>query len=125
MNFSLLNGKYSVCQLGPKELPALNFDGQEFMSITRTAEETSVICRSGLAIGARRIEEGWRVFQIDGPLDFGLIGILADVTRLLARAGISIFAMSTFDTDYILVKEARLEAAITALRAGGHVVRSL
>lgn len=123
MNFTLLRDRYSVCRYGPEEMPALDFSGQELMCAARTAEETSVVCRSGAASGAARIEDGWRALRIDGPLDFGLVGILAEASGRLAAAGISIFALSTFDTDYILVKEARLADAIAALKSGGHVVR--
>ena len=122
MNFTLLRGAYSVCRYGPEELPALDFKGQELMCVARTADETSVVCRSGMATGAARVEEGWRALRIDGPLDFGLVGILAEASGRLASAGISIFALSTFDTDYILVKEQRLEDAIAALKSGGHAV---
>ncbi len=122
MNFTLLRGGYSVCRYGPEELPALDFRGQELMCVARTADETSVVCRSGLAAGAARVEDGWRALRIDGPLDFGLVGILAEASGRLASAGISIFALSTFDTDYILVKEQRLEDAIAALKSGGHAV---
>lgn len=123
MNFTLLRDSYSVCRYGPEELPALDFKGQELMCVARTADETSVVCRSGLAAGAARAEDGWRALRIDGPLDFGLVGILAEASGRLAAAGISIFALSTFDTDYILVKETRLEDAVVALRSGGHAVR--
>jgi hypothetical protein len=122
MNFTLLRERYSVCRYGPEEMPSLDFGGQELMCVARTTEETSVVCRSGLAVGAARVEDGWRALRIEGPLDFGLVGILAAASGLLAEAGVSIFAISTFDTDYILVKEARLEDAVTALRAGGHAV---
>lgn len=124
MNFTLLRGRYSVCRYGPKMLPALDFRGQELMCVARTAEETSVVCRSGMATGAARVEDGWRALRIDGPLDFGLVGILAEASGCLASAGISIFSLSTFDTDYILVKEARLEEAVAALKARGHAVVS-
>jgi hypothetical protein len=122
MNLTLLRERYSVCRYGPKEMPALDFSGQELMCVARTEEETSVVCRSGLAAGAGRVEDGWRALRIEGPLDFGLVGILAEASGLLASAGVSIFAISTFDTDYILVKEIRLEDAVAALRAGGHAV---
>ncbi len=124
MNFTLLRERYSVCRYGPEELPALDFSGQELICVAKTADETSVVCRSGMAAGAARVEDGWRALRIDGPLDFGLVGILAEASGRLASAGVSIFALSTFDTDYILVKEARLGEALAALKAGGHAVAS-
>ena len=76
----------------------------------------------GLAPDSGREEAGWRILKIVGPMDFGLVGVLAEASGILAGAGVPIFAISTFDTDYILVKQARLKDAIEALRAGGHVV---
>jgi hypothetical protein len=67
-----------------------------------------------------RCEPGWRALAVKGPLDFGLTGILASIAAPLAEAGISIFAISTFDTDYVLVKAERLDDAVEALRRAGH-----
>jgi hypothetical protein len=67
-----------------------------------------------------RCERGWRALKVQGPLDFGLTGILDALTDPLARAGISLFAVSTFDTDYLMVKEASLEEVLQALNAAGH-----
>jgi hypothetical protein len=67
-----------------------------------------------------RCEPGWRALAVEGPLDFGLTGILASIATPLAEAGISLFAISTFDTDYVLVKAERLDDAMEALRRAGH-----
>jgi hypothetical protein len=67
-------------------------------------------------------EAGWRMFNVAGPLDFGLTGVLASVAAPLAQAGISIFSIATFNTDYVLVKEAKVTEAVKALQAAGHTV---
>lgn len=92
-------------------------------SVTRTADEISVVAPVGLVTPEGAVVEGgWRAMVVLGPLDFALIGILAGLASTLANAKVSIFALSTFDTDYILVKEERLQAARDALVAVGHTV---
>ncbi|HYD64885.1 ACT domain-containing protein [Azospirillum sp.] len=85
------------------------------VSVTRTAEELSVVCPEHRVPDDVRAERGWRAFKVDGPLDFALTGILAGLAAPLAEAGISIFALSTFDTDYLLVRSADVERAVTIL----------
>ncbi len=117
---SLSEERLAVCRLEPAApVPAWGFSG-DLCSITRTPEELSVVCRERAVPTGIRCERGWRAFKVQGPLDFGLTGILDALTDPLARAGISIFALSTYDTDYLLVREAQLEEAVTALRATGH-----
>ena len=93
-----------------------------FVSVTRTADELSVVCPGEAVPSSVRAEHGFRVLKIDGPLDFSLTGILAAVAGPLADAGISIFAVSTYDTDYVLVKAKDLNQAVAVLQAGGHCV---
>ncbi|HMV26161.1 MAG TPA: ACT domain-containing protein [bacterium] len=76
-----------------------------FFSVTRTDEELSIVCKQILVPPDARAEHGWRAFKIVGPIPFEMTGVLASVIAPLGEAGISIFAVSTFDTDYILVKE--------------------
>jgi hypothetical protein len=95
-----------------------------FYSISRTEDELSIVCQSDLTLTAQQYEPGWRALQVKGPLDFSLVGILAALATSLAQAGISVFAISTFDTDYLLVKHTELEPAASALRAAGHQVVS-
>jgi uncharacterized protein len=116
----LLPGRYSVCRLAADaEVPAWAAGGA-FSSVTRTGDELSVVCATDLAPEGTRCEGGWRIFQVAGPLDFSLTGVLAAIAAPLADAGVSIFAISTFDTDYVLVKEENLAKAVDALRAVGH-----
>lgn len=111
-----------MCRLdSTAEIPDLEASG-EFCSITRTPDELSVVCSEGnLPMGAK-CEKGWRILKIQGLLDFSLTGILASVAETLANQKISIFALSTYNTDYILVKEEQTENAITALQEAGHAV---
>ncbi len=123
LTLSLLEGRFAVCRLAPgDEVPAWANGGGALTSITRTRDELSVVCAEGAVPEGIRREGGWRVFQIEGPLDFGLTGILASVAVPLAGAGVSIFAVSTFDTDYVMVREENVPVAIAALRAAGHQV---
>jgi len=117
LSLKLLPGRYAVCRLRQDaEIPA------EFFSITRTADELSVVCEESVVPAESRVEAGWRILGVEGPLDFALTGILLSIARPLAEAGVSIFAVSTFDTDYVFVKDADLERASTALRAAGHTI---
>ena len=95
-----------------------------FFSITASEQEVSVVCPTDLVPPGVTVKPGWRCITVDGPLDFSLVGILADLSSCLANADISLFAISTFDTDHILVAESNLERAIRAFRGAGHTVRS-
>ena len=120
---NLLPGDYAVCQL--RAGASLQVPAQaELWSLTRTAAEHSLVCaeRDVPPDGVLKIEPGWRAFMLRGPFDFALTGILASVLNPLAAAGVGIFALSTFDTDYLLVKADRLDEAITALQRAGHEV---
>ena len=113
----------AVCRLSPDEaLPEWATVGG-FCSITRTSEELSIVCPDDRRIPEGvRCEKGWRVIRVAGTQAFTLTGVLSSVLEPLARGGISIFAISTFDTDYILIKNESVEAALMALRAAGHSI---
>ncbi|MGD2143943.1 MAG: ACT domain-containing protein [Anaerolineae bacterium] len=91
-----------------------------FFSVTRTQDELSVVCAESLIPEDVACEGGWRCFQVHGPLDFSLTGILASLAAPLAEAGVSIFALSTYNTDRILVKEAQIGRARNVLTQQGH-----
>lgn len=95
--------------------------GSDF-SITRTDEELSVVCLHSLVPEEVRFDGGWRCLRSAGTMDVSRVGILASLVGPLAEAGISVFAVSTFDTDYLLVKHTNLEKATTALRQAGHTI---
>jgi hypothetical protein len=88
--------------------------------VTRTADELSIVCDEAAPPDGPRVERGWRAFKFGGPFPFEATGILASVAAPLAAAGVGIFALSTFDTDYVMVKEAQLDPAVRSLRAAGH-----
>ncbi|MGE5254884.1 MAG: ACT domain-containing protein [Planctomycetaceae bacterium] len=121
-NILLLPETYAVCRLEKKApIPKWGIKGG-LSSITRTEEELSVVCLEKQIPRAVKKEGGWRVLKVEGPLDFSLTGLLASLTAPLAREGISLFALSTYDTDYLLVKEGKLEKAIQGLREEGYEV---
>jgi hypothetical protein len=91
-------------------------------ALVRTRDERTAVCAEAAVPAAARAERGWRALRLQGPFPFELTGILHSALEPLARAGVSIFAFSTFDTDYVLVKEDRLAPAVAALREAGHTV---
>lgn len=120
-NLIVLPSAYAVCRLAA-DAPAPVWAAGEFVSITRTADELSVVCRADAVPEGVRCERGWRCLRVAGTLDFGMVGVLASLLAPLAAAGVSVFAVSTFETDYLLVKEASLTTAVEALRRAGHTV---
>ena len=122
LRLSLLIGRMSVCRLDPTaEIPDWAITGG-FFSVTRTTDELSVVCPEEAVPEDVRGERGWRVLKLEGPFEFSEVGVLASLTAPLAEASISLFALSTYDTDYVLVKEEQLESAVAALRGRGHEV---
>lgn len=102
-------------------LPVWATEG-EFVSVTRTSDELSVVCPADRVPNRTAAERGWRVLKVTGPFALSEIGVLAALSAPLAAADVSLFAISTFDTDYLLVSEKQLDAAIAALRSAGHRV---
>lgn len=96
-------------------IPTWATKGDEFFSITKTKDELSIVCNEALVPSNVKVEKGWRYLKVEGPLDFGLTGILSSLAAPLAEAKISIFAVSTFDTDYLLIKKENLDRAIQIL----------
>ena len=123
LTLKLIPGEFAVARL-PAADPAPEWAGSRvFSSITRTADELSVICPVHQVPANLRREAGWRLVKFVGPFDFGAVGILASVAQPLAHARISLLAVGTFDTDYVLIKAAQLPDAIRVLEAAGHLVR--
>jgi len=121
LTLEVLQGEYTVYRLPPQTpLPPVTIQSS-FFSVTRTEEELSVVCDSSLLLDAETSESGWSCIKVLGPLDFALTGILARLSTILAEAEISIFAVSTYDTDYLLVKTEKLTAAIAALSDSGYL----
>ena len=110
-------GRYAVCRLDPSAaIPTWAQGGGPLLSITRSENELSIVGDQELVPTEMKAERNWAAMRIEGQLDFALIGILAKLTTALAEAKISCFAISTFDTDYIMVKEDKAQAAEEALR---------
>ena len=120
LRLALLEGNFAVCRLAADApLPAWAAAGSvgPFVSITRTGDELSIVCRQGAVPEGVRSEHDWRCLRVAGRLDFTLTGVLASLLVPLAEAGVAVFVVATFDTDYLLVKEDRLDMAVEALRA--------
>ena len=119
---TILPERLAVCRLTPEtETPAWAWSGP-LQSVTRTADELSIVCAVDSVPEGIQSETGWRAMKVDGPLDFSMVGALASLARTLAAAGISIFVISTYDTDYLLARNESIDRAEEALRAAGHRV---
>jgi hypothetical protein len=113
---------YAVCRLAPNfPIPPWAAAGP-FVSITRTARELSIVCPERDVPPGVTSERGWRCLRVAGPLEFSLVGVLAAMVDPLADADIPVFAVSTFDTDYLLTRTADFRRAIETLRAAGHTI---
>jgi len=98
--------------------------GRDFLAVVRTPRELSIVCADDAVPASHtEVERGFRAIVVVGTLDFALTGIVAALAQPLAEAGISIFGISTYDTDHILVRAAHLDAARTALESAGHTFR--
>jgi hypothetical protein len=122
LNLQLLADTFAVCRLGGDAPIPLWFTTGEFSSITRTPDELSIVCRQDAVPMGIHCERDWRGLRVAGNIPFTVIGVIAQLTAPLAEAGISVFAVSTFDTDYLFVKQETLTRAIAALRVQGFVV---
>ncbi|MBC7224212.1 MAG: ACT domain-containing protein [Anaerolineae bacterium] len=119
---TLLPGRLAVCRLGSASpLPSWAMEAP-FFSVTRTEEELSVVCPEGCVPPGIQHEPGWRALKLEGPFPFSAVGVLAAVVGPLAKARVSVLAIATYDTDYILVRETQLEEALSARKGRGHGV---
>lgn len=114
---------YAICRLEPGAVTPAWASGPRFLSITRTVSELSIVCEDAMIPAEVHAERNRRLMQIEGTLAFTLTGVLASVAAPLANAGISVFAVSTYDTDYLLVSDEDLQEATQVLETAGHVVR--
>lgn len=117
MNLKILDGSFCVCKVqSASDIPWEETD----VFAAKTETECSLVCRESVAPDhCLEKEPGWRCFRIEGPLDFSLVGILARISGVLAEAQIPLFAVSTFDTDYILVRSERFAEAKAVLEKNG------
>jgi hypothetical protein len=122
LNLQVLPGLLAVCRL-PAGSPFPEWvDDGTLVSVTRSEDETSIVCDASAVPPGVPAESGWRAIRVDGPLDFALTGVLLSIAQPLADAGVPIFALSTYDTDYVLVKESALPKALEVLSEAGHHV---
>lgn len=122
LTMKLLKEKYGVCRLDKTDSIPNWAKDSDFFSITKTLDELSIVCSQQNIPNDIKCEKDWRILKIEGPLDFSLIGILASISTILAQKEISIFAVSTYDTDYILVKDNDVDNAIEALVNKGYEI---
>ena len=124
LTLTVMPGRLVVCRLDPQAaVPDWAFSG-DFFSITRTTDELSIVCSESDVPEGVLCERGWVGLKVEGPLDFSLTGVLASLAQPLAEAGLSLFAISTYDTDYLLVKARDLDRAVAVLAEAEHTVRS-
>jgi hypothetical protein len=124
LSIVLLPGRYAVCRLAPDAAIPSGADGH-LLSITRTADELSIVCDENTVPAGARREPGWRCLRVAGTLEFSLVGVMASLVVPLAEADVAVFVFSTFDTDYFMVRELDLDRAVTALRGAGHEVEAV
>ncbi len=111
---------FSICQV--EDYSLVNLDS-EYSFIAKTEEERSLVCiTKEVPSNVIRRDDGWRAFCVQGVLDFSLIGILSKISTILAERGISIFAVSTYNTDYILIKDTNYEKALEVLKSSGYEI---
>ena len=101
-------------------VPDAIWSATDLVSVTVTSEEVSIICPRGELLPGAQVEAGWRAMKVLGRLELSLTGVLASLAGPLAAAGVSVFAMSTYDTDYLLVRHDALDVAVSVLRGVGH-----
>jgi len=122
LTISAFPGRLAVCRFEPTApVPTWAASGP-LTSVTRTPEELSVVCAEAVVPDGVKCETGWRCLWIRGPLAFSEIGVISSLAAVLATAGIGIFVVSTYDTDYFLVKEERLDAAQAVLASAGYII---
>ncbi len=120
MKISFLKGEFSICQL--RDLSRLDLSGN-ILFLAKTPDELSLVCPTeSVPDNTLKVDHGWAACYIEGELDFSLVGILAEISRILAENRISLFAASTYNTDYVLIKQVKVGAAREAFRQAGYDV---
>ena len=124
LDLERISGRFAVCRAEPGTEAPAPAAGSLFWSLSVTATEVSLVCSEDQVPEGFSAEPGWSALAVAGVLDFSLVGILAALTATLAEAKISVFAVSTFNTDVLLVRAVQLDQAVEALRAAGHRVQA-
>jgi uncharacterized protein len=123
--FSVLDEKFCVAKLPADAALTLPAQGGSLFAVARTPEELSIVCEEAQAPSGAEIERNWRALKVQGPLEFSLKGVLVSLLQPLAEAEISVFAVSTYNTDYLLVPQYHLANALKALELAGHRITPL
>jgi hypothetical protein len=121
LTLRVLPASYAIWQL-PSDTPLPAWPDGAFVCVIRTASELSGVCPSGMTPAGAMVDDGWRCLQFVGPFDLTLTGIMVRVAQPLATAGVPIFTLATYNTDYILVPNSRYAEAVVALTAAGHQI---
>lgn len=123
LSVTLLAERVALCRFGPDSpVPVWTADARQFLTISRTPTELSVVADERVVPNGVEARRGYRVLRVEGPLPLDLTGVFAALASPLADAGIPIFPIATHDTDYILVRDADIERALAALRTVGHKI---
>ena len=117
---SVISENFTIHKLSPDASTPEEILKSNYYSISKTENELSLVCSEVIKVQSLQSSKGWKCIKVKGPLDFNLTGILADISDILAQTNISIFVISTFDTDYILVRNRDLSSATTKLRLAGY-----
>jgi hypothetical protein len=121
LKLELLDEPFVIHRFSPSAKIPDEVFGEAFFNIVKTEEELSIVCRNSLTLNSEHCDRGWSCIKVSGPLELNATGILAKLSKVLANAQISIFAVSTYDTDYILVKTEKTGPAVAALKAAGYI----
>lgn len=123
LRFVIRPESFCIHRLSPdREVNLDRLSGVSWFSMTRTNDELSVIAPDDIYLGPGERQTGWSCLQVGDILDFAVAGVIAGISRILADANVSMFTVSTYNTDYILVRTSDVDAAVRALTAAGHVV---
>ena len=122
LKLSLLPANFAICKFASGTSFPVDYLNSSFFSITKTDSELSVVCAESAVPANVIAQRGRRMLRVEGPLDFSLTGILASLAAPLAEAQVSIFSLSTYDSDYLLIEANNLDKAISALEQAGHTV---
>ena len=121
----LMNETFTIHSFDPSQpIPAAVYNAPVYF-IAKTYDELSIVCPDSITLDSNETETGWAALEVLGPLGFSLTGILSNISGVLAAEKISIFAISTFDTDYVLVKQEAIRKAVSSLRKNGYRVTNI
>lgn len=121
LTFEVLAGDYAVSRL-PAHVPSPKWVNGSFTSVSRSPDELSIVCEQQYVPDEVHSERNWACLRVAGTMDFSMVGVVASLATTIANASLGIFVVSTFNTDYVLVKRSDFEAAVVALRRAGHEV---